>query len=81
MSLVEADSAVYENLVLANGTAVIIELDGITAGSIATLAQIDRENLTSSVISDLGNSDFQSYMRKLQESADIKSRILDQQPL
>lgn len=81
MSLGADDAAVYDNLVLSNDTAVIIELNSINAGSIASLAQIDRENMVSSMVSDLGNSDFQAYMSNLQENADIKSSILDEQPL
>jgi len=81
MSLPEADTPAYDNLVLSNDTAVIVELNIINTGSIETLAQIDRENMVSSMISDLGNSDFQAYMSNLQESADIESRILDEQPL
>lgn len=81
MSLADADAPAYDNLTLSNDTAVIIELNSVNPGSIASLAQIDRENMVSSMISDLGNSDFQAYMSNLQESADIKSSILDEQPL
>lgn len=77
-----ADSEpMYDNLTLANDTAVVIELNSVNAGSIESIPQIDRENLVSSMISDLGNSDFQAYMRNLQDNADIESRILDEQPL
>ncbi len=81
MSLPEADTPAYGNLVLSNDTAVIVELNSINTGSIETLAQIDRENMVSSMISDLGNSDFQAYMSNLQQSADIESSILDEAPL
>jgi len=81
MSLPEADMPAYDNLVLSNDTAVIVELNSINTGSIETLAQIDRENMVSSMISDLGNSDFQAYMSNLQQSADIESSILDEAPL
>jgi len=81
MSLTDADTPSYDNITLGNDTAVILELNAITAGSITSLAQTDRENLVSGMISDLGNSDFQAYMSNLQENADIKSTILDEQPL
>ena len=81
MSLPEADTPAYGNLVLSNDTAVIVELNSINTGSIETLAQIDRENMVSSMISDLGNTDFQAYMSNLQQSADIESSILDEAPL
>jgi len=81
MSLADSDTPTYDNLTLTNDTAVIVELNGINAGSIASLPQIDRENMVSGMIADLGNSDFQAYMSNLQENADIESSILDEQPL
>lgn len=81
MSLPESDAPAYQNLVLANDTAVIIELNSINAGSVETLPQIERENMVSSIVSDLGNSDFQAYMSNLRENADIESRILEEAPL
>lgn len=81
MSLADSDSPAYDNLTLTNDTAVIVELNSINTGSIASIPQIDQENMLSSMISDLGNSDFQAYMSNLQENADIESSILDEQPL
>jgi peptidyl-prolyl cis-trans isomerase D len=81
MSLADTGTPVYDNLTLTNDTAVIVELTSINAGSIASLEDTDRENMVSSMISDLGNSDFQAYMSNLQDSADIESQILDEQPL
>jgi peptidyl-prolyl cis-trans isomerase D len=81
MSLGDSDTPSYDNLVLTNDTAVIVELNSINAGSIASIPQIDQENMLSSMMSDLGNSDFQAYMSNLQENADIESSILDEQPL
>ena len=81
MSLADSDTSTYDNLTLTNDTAVIVELNSINTGSIATLSQIDRENMVSGMVADLGNSDFQAYMSNLQENADIESSILDEQPL
>jgi peptidyl-prolyl cis-trans isomerase D len=81
MSLANSDTPAYDHLILTNDTAVIVELNSINAGSIASIPQIDQENMLSSMISDLGNSDFQAYMSNLQENADIESSILDEQPL
>lgn len=81
MSLGDSDTPSYDNLVLTNDTAVIVELNSINAGSISSIPQIDQENMLSSMMSDLGNSDFQAYMSNLQENADIESSILDEQPL
>lgn len=81
MSLADSDTPSYDNLILTNDTAVIVELNSINAGSIASIPQIDQENMLSSMMSDLGNSDFQAYMSNLQENADIESSILDEQPL
>lgn len=81
MSLADSGELAYENITLSNDTGVIVELNGINAGSIASLAEAERESMVSSMISDLGNSDFQAYMSNLEENADIESRILDEQPL
>ncbi len=81
MSLADADTSAYESLTLSNATAVIVELNAINAGSIASLAESERETMVSSMISDLGNSDFQAYMSNLEANADIKSRILDEELL
>ncbi len=78
MSLAEEETTVYDNLILLNDTAVIVELNKITAGSIEALAETEREDLISSIIADLGNSDFQAYMGTLQENADIETRISEQ---
>ena len=81
MSLAGSNTPAYDNLTLTNDTAVIVQLNSINAGSIASIPQIDQENMLSSMISDLGNSDFQAYMSNLQENADIESSILDERPL
>jgi peptidyl-prolyl cis-trans isomerase D len=81
MSLAGSVTPAYDNLTLTNDTAVIVELNSINAGSIASIPLIDQENMLGSMISDLGNSDFQAYMSNLQENADIESSILDEQPL
>ena len=81
MSLAGSVTPAYDNLTLTNDTAVIVELNSINAGSIASIPLIDQENMLGSMISDLGNSDFQAYMGNLQENADIESSILDEQPL
>jgi peptidyl-prolyl cis-trans isomerase D len=81
MSLADSDTPAYVSLTLNNDTAVILELNSINAGSIASIPQIDQENMLSAMISDLGNSDFQAYMSNLQANADIESSILDEKPL
>ncbi|MDB0051410.1 SurA N-terminal domain-containing protein [Gammaproteobacteria bacterium] len=81
MSLADSDTPAYDSLTLNNDTAVILELNSINAGSIASIPQIDQENMLSSMISDLGNRDFQAYMSNLQENADIESSILDEKQL
>lgn len=78
LSLSDEELPEYDSLTLSNDTAVVIELNGITAGSIDSLAEAERETMISSAISDLGNSDFQAYMSVLQENADIESRISEQ---
>lgn len=81
MSLSDSGALAYDDMVLSNDTAVIVELNAINPGSMESMSPSDREGLVSSMISDLGNSDFQAYMTNLQENADIQSRILEEELL
>lgn len=81
MSLPDSEVPEYDDLVLNNDAAAIIELNAITAGSIDSLEEVEREAMTSSMISDIGRSNFQSYINVLRESADIKSKIMEEEAL
>jgi peptidyl-prolyl cis-trans isomerase D len=78
MSLPDSGVPQHDDLILNNDAAAIIELSAITLGSIDSLEEIERETMTSSMISDLGSSNFQSYINVLRENADIKSQIMEE---
>ena len=66
------------NLTLDNGTFVLIELNRVNLGVLASLADNEQDAMTYSMLTDLGNSDFQAFMSNLQDNADIQSRSLDE---
>ena len=73
----EADP-IRSTLVLDNGTFVVMELSEVTEGSLDTLPEVEKSSLTSRMISDLGNSDFQAYLATAKKNADVKSRLAEE---
>ena len=73
----ESSSSV-SNIVLPNGTYVLIELNGVTVGELSSIAEPDRERLVSSLESDLGVSDYQSFLNSLKENSDINASMLEE---
>jgi hypothetical protein len=72
------DEPVQTTLILDNGTFVVMELTQVVEGTLDALPQAERASLTSRMISDLGNSDFQAYLGTLKKNADVKSRLADE---
>lgn len=72
------DEPVQTTLTLDNGTFVVLELTQVTEGSLDSLPDEERSSLTSRMISDLGNSDFQAYLGTLKKNADVKSRLANE---
>ncbi len=60
-----------DGVTLGNGTFVVIELSAVHAGSLDDLPLEQRQELARSLAQDLGNNDFESYLRTLREEADI----------
>ena len=71
-------SASVSNMVLPNGTYVLIELNEVTAGELSSIPEPDRERLVSSLESDLGASDYQSFLNSLKENSDITAPMLEE---
>ncbi len=69
---------VRTTLTLVNGTFVVMELTSVTEGTLDALPEGERSTLTSQMISDLGNSDFQAYLGTLKKNADVSSRMADE---
>ena len=71
-------SASVSNIVLPNGTYVLIELDEVIVGDLSSIPEPDRERLVSSLESDLGVSDYQSFLNSLKENSDITAPMLEE---
>ena len=71
-------SASVSNMVLPNGTYVLIELNEVTVGELSSIPEPDRERLVSSLESDLGVSDYQSFLNSLKENSDITAPMLEE---
>lgn len=65
------------SVALDNGTFVIVELNQVNEGTVDSITEPQRNALTSSMLTDLGNSDFQAYLSTLKENSDISSRVTD----
>ena len=71
-------SASVSNIVLPNGTYVLIELNEVAVGELSSIPETDRERLVSSLESDLGVSDYQSFLNSLKENSDITASMLEE---
>lgn len=69
---------VRSNLTLDNGTYVVVELNQVNEGSLDTISDEQRQSLTSSMLADLGNSDFQAFLANLRGNAEISSSLADE---
>ncbi len=76
----EADSPAYSSLTLNNDSFVLVELNEVNAGQLETYDEAAKAGMVQSLRSDLGLSDFASYVLTLRESADIRASILDEEP-
>jgi len=75
-------SSVSENeqsatLTLNNGTFVLVELNGINEGDLDSMPEDQRLALAESIVTDIGNNDFQGYMGSLRDNSDIQTNLLD----
>ncbi len=71
------DSPERASLTLPNGTFVLVELNEVHEGSVASFSDEERQNFVASASSDLGNSEFQAYMNTLRENSDIQANLED----
>lgn len=63
---------------LANGTFVLVELIQVNPGEFAAIPESERNRLVESLQSDLGVSDFQSFLVSLRDGSDISAAMLDE---
>lgn len=74
----DAGSSTHGNISLVNGTFVLVELNQVNQGTLESMGEVDVEGMTSSIVADLGNSDFQAFMTNLQQTAEIDSRLSEE---
>ena len=70
----EGDSQL-SGITLVNGTFVLLELTGVTEGSLASLSDEERESLRASMANDFGRNDFNAYLGTLRSNADIQTSL------
>ncbi len=62
-------------ITLVNGTFVLLELSGVTQGSLATLSEEERATMRATMADDFGRNDFNAYLGTLRNSADIQMNL------
>ena len=69
---------IVSSVSLANGTFVLVELNQVNPGEVSAIPEPERNRLVDSLQSDLGVSDYQSFLVSLRESSDISAAILEE---
>lgn len=69
---------VVSSVSLANGTFVLVELNQVNPGEFSAIPEPDRNRLVDSLQSDLGVSDYQSFLLSLREGSDISAAMLEE---
>jgi peptidyl-prolyl cis-trans isomerase D len=70
-------SPVYSSVTLANDTFVLVELNAVNPGSLDSLPEAERDQIRNSIRTDLGSSDFGSFLVNLRDTADINAPALE----
>jgi peptidyl-prolyl cis-trans isomerase D len=63
---------------LANATFVLVELNQVNPGEFSAIPEPERNRLVDSLQSDLGVSDYQSFLVSLREGSDISAAMLEE---
>jgi peptidyl-prolyl cis-trans isomerase D len=69
---------VVSSVSLANGTFVLVELNQVNPGEFSAIPEPERNRLVDSLQSDLGVSDYQSFLVSLREGSDISAAMLEE---
>ena len=70
---------IVSSVSLANGTFVLVELNQVNPGEFSAIPEPDRNRLVDSLQSDLGVSDYQSFLVSLREGSDISAAMLEEE--
>ena len=69
---------IVSSVSLANGTFVLVELNQVNPGEVSAIPEPERNRLVDSLQSDLGVSDYQSFLVSLREGSDISAAMLEE---
>ena len=69
---------IVSSVSLANGTFVLVELNQVNPGEFSAIPEPERNRLVDSLQSDLGVSDYQSFLLSLREGSDISAAMLEE---
>jgi peptidyl-prolyl cis-trans isomerase D len=69
---------IVSSVSLANGTFVLVELNQVNPGEFSAIPEPERNRLVDSLKSDLGVSDYQSFLLSLREGSDISAAMLEE---
>ena len=69
---------IVSSVSLANGTFVLVELNQVNPGEFSAIPELERNRLVDSLQSDLGVSDYQSFLVSLREGSDISAAMLEE---
>lgn len=70
---------IVSSVSLANGTFVLVELNQVNPGEFSAIPEPERNRLVDSLQSDLGVSDYQSFLLSLREGSDISAAMLEEE--
>ena len=69
---------IVSSVSLVNGTFVLVELNQVNPGEFFAIPEPERNRLVDSLQSDLGVSDYQSFLVSLREGSDISAAMLEE---
>jgi peptidyl-prolyl cis-trans isomerase D len=79
MKTPSSDSSELQGVPLSNGTYIVVELNSVNAGEVASLADSEKDSITNAFLTDKGQSEFRAYLDSLRDAADISSSLIEQE--
>jgi peptidyl-prolyl cis-trans isomerase D len=73
----DGDDPVYEGVALTNGTYVVVELNNVQAGDLASMPDAERQSIQESILAERSQSLFSSYLNFLRANAEITTRVIE----
>jgi len=77
----EEGEPIYEGIALSNGTYVVVELNDVQTGDLASMPETERRNIEQSIQSQRSQGTFSAYLNSLRAEADITTSQLPEDPL